>query len=211
MITFTTMTQAVEAFKPSIDHELVQELITKQIRIIAIRHGEALHNLGSLMNSSRSPGIHLTERGIQQVRNAAEKLRHEQIHYVYASPVYRTMQTAHYLTTSLGVPHLKVAVAEDLREQHFGIFEGRSYYEYVDFFDDPEDVYTKAAPEGESGEELYIRTKEFLRKVASAHEKETVVLVTHAFNCHHINYCLTGSDADLPNQAEFKIYSVQGE
>lgn len=197
----------VNSFKPSLVAGLPEKLKAKQLKIIAIRHGEATHNINSLMNSSRSPGIHLTERGLLQVKRAGERLSATKIDHVYVSPVYRTMQTAHHLSLAMEIPSFKLTVTEFLREQHFGIYEERSYYEYVNHFDDPEDVYSLGAPHGETGKELYERTRDFLLNIADTHSNETILFVTHAFNCHHINYCLTGNDADLPNQAEYKIYT----
>src|SRR5262245_5930096 len=79
-----------------------QELAKKQnIRLIVIRHGEAIHNLTSSMASSRSPGIYLTEKGIDQVKRAALSLKNEEIDHVYVSPLFRTLQTAQHLTTEL--------------------------------------------------------------------------------------------------------------
>src|SRR5581483_2168584 len=77
--------------EPFCDLALVEDMKAKNIRLIAIRHGEATHNLKHLMCSSRSPGVYLTKKGVDQIENAAQKLKDCKIKTIYVSSVYRTL------------------------------------------------------------------------------------------------------------------------
>ena len=90
----------------------------------------------------------------------------------------------------LKLPYNKVIVDDRLREQDVGIFENHTYLEYEAYFSSPEDRFILAAPQGESGSEVLARTQELLLKIAVDHPNETVLLVTHAYNCCHINLSL---------------------
>lgn len=203
----TLLTSKVLATEtPYYDQKLVNLLSTKKIRLVVMRHGEAVHNLARLMTSTKSPGIYLTAKGIDQVQGSANKLLTAKIDHIYVSPVYRTLQTAQIVGTSLQIPYQKIQVDERLREQFFGSFEDRTYEEYEAYFPSIENVYVHAVPEGESGIELFSRTHNFLHHIIRKHNNETLLLITHAYNCCQISYCLTGSYNDLPEKAEYKIY-----
>lgn len=205
LMTLSAFTFSYGATIPYQDQELVNKFNQQNIRLIVIRHGEAVHNLKDLMSSTRSPGVYLTEKGIGQVQHSATQLLAEKIEKIYASPVFRTLQTAQIVGKTLSIPYENMLVEERLREQFFGDFEGRTYHEYIAYFSSPEDVFIKAAPGGESGSESFARTQDFLWEIATNHQDETILLVTHAFNCSLISKCLTGSHYH-PQQAEYKVY-----
>lgn len=185
-------------------HDLLQE---RKISLIVIRHGEAMHNLRHLMSSTRSPGVYLTDKGIHQVRTAAEKLNQYKIDRIYVSPVYRTLQTAQILAMGVKVPAHQITIDARLREQFFGEYEERTFKEYGEYFSTVDEMYLEAAPGGESGREVFQRTRDFLVSLAANHYNETILVVTHGFNCCQISMCLSGAYDEVPGQAEFKVYS----
>src|ERR1700733_13930516 len=131
------LTTSLHANQPlAVDEEsqLVDLLQEQNLRLIVLRHGEATHNLKRLVIFSKSPGIHLTEKGIDQVKAAATSLKNETIDHVLVSPVYRTLQTAQFLTDELEIAHNHIEIDERLREQFFGEYEGRTYQEYTGYF-----------------------------------------------------------------------------
>lgn len=212
LMTLCALTPSIDSSTiPEQEQQLIDLLYQNKVRLITMRHGEALHNLGHLMTSIKSPGIYLTDKGISQVQQSAQNLSKEQIDRMYVSPVYRTMQTAQIVGNQLNLPYQKMVVEERLREQFFGIFEDRTYEEYDAYFSSPEEVFIYAAPGGEAGSELFARTRDLLLKIAVSHPNETVLLVTHAYNCCQISKCLTGSYQGLPEKAEYKIYDFSHE
>jgi broad specificity phosphatase PhoE len=85
-----------------------------------VRHGETVWN-----TEKRAQGWQdspLTERGIEQARRLAERLRPVRLDAIYASPSGRTMHTAAILR---GDRALVVTPCEELREIHMGDWEGR--------------------------------------------------------------------------------------
>jgi glucosyl-3-phosphoglycerate phosphatase len=203
---FAQVSEQIVHQAPFFDPALVEALQQNNIRLLVIRHGEAIHNLERLAISTLAPGIFLTEKGKQQVTDAALKLCNEKIDYMYISPVYRTLQTAEILGSELHIPHQKMIVDARLREQFFGSFENHKYLEYIAQFPNPNDVYIQGATDGESGTELFTRTHCFISDIASLYKDATVLIVTHAHNCCQINKCLTDSFEGIPMQAELKIY-----
>lgn len=189
--------------------EISSLMRNRQLRLIVIRHGEAIHNLSHLMTSSRSPGVYLTEKGIQQVLKAAHQFKDEIIDIIYVSPVFRTLQTAQLIGRELNVPFQKFIVDDQLREQYFGEYEERTYFEYKSLLSTFDEEFHGKAPGGESGKEVHARTVDFLHKIALDHHNETILIVTHCFNCCQIGKCLTGSYPTNWGQAEFKIYDFR--
>lgn len=191
------------------DQDLVNLLQKNNLRLIIMRHGQAVHNLGHLMSSSPSPGIYLTDKGIQQIKESSKKLQNENIALIYVSPIYRAMQTAQWLSMELKIPAQNILIDPRIKEQFFGSYEGLTFDAYEAYFPAPEDVYTGAVPGGESGKEVYARALEFLKSIAEKHHDQTILIVTHAFVFSQMNQALTGSFDDIPGQAEFKIYPPQ--
>jgi broad specificity phosphatase PhoE len=188
---------------------LIELIQSKNLRLIVIRHGEATHNLKRLVISSKSPGIHLTEKGIDQVKAAASRLQNEKIDYIYVSPVYRTLQTAQFLADGLAIDHSIIEIDENLREQYFGEYEGKTYQEYIGYFPEEKDHFYNAVPQGESGKEVALRTMKTLETIANSHSNKTILIVTHAFNCLHIGKLLTGEFPVMPMQAEYNVYDFR--
>jgi broad specificity phosphatase PhoE len=87
-----------------------------------VRHGESEANI--LRVISNRGWVHpLTEKGHQQARDLAEKLRKAGIIKIYTSPLQRAVQTAEILSKILGVEY---EITGALREFDCGIAEGRA-------------------------------------------------------------------------------------
>jgi len=160
------------------------------------------------MSSSPSPGIYLTEKGMNQVKEAAQKLQKENIQIIYVSPIYRAMQTAQLVSMELKIPAQNIMIDNQIREQYYGSYEERPWDDYEDFFPSPEDVYTGAIPGGESGCEVLVRTKDFLQSIISKHHDQTLLIVTHSFVYGQLHFALTG-EYDGIVQAGFRIYPLE--
>jgi broad specificity phosphatase PhoE len=92
------------------------------MKLYFVRHGESEANI--LRVISNRGWVHpLTEKGRQQARDLAEKLREAGIVKIYTSPLQRAVQTAEILAQTLGV-ELEITAA--LREFDCGIAEGRA-------------------------------------------------------------------------------------
>ena len=61
--------------------------------IIFLRHGQAENNTKKIL-AGRSPGVNLTETGIQQAEQTGKMLELLNVSKIYSSPIDRALQTA---------------------------------------------------------------------------------------------------------------------
>jgi len=147
--------------------------------ILLVRHGEndwvKKHRLAGWI-----PGVHLNEKGRQQAQAAADRLAHLPIKAVYSSPVTRCLETAEYLAR----PHqLQIVPLEDVGEVRYGQWEGKKIkklaknplWHAVQFF--PSRL---RFPEGEALREVQFRGIQALEKLSSQHQKDMIVVTSHA-------------------------------
>lgn len=88
-----------------------------------MRHGESKANKLELIGTDTG----LTQKGIKQVQETADKLGSERIEVVYSSPLIRAKQTAVICKNKLST-HL--FVDKRLQERNYGSMDGTYYKEY---------------------------------------------------------------------------------
>lgn len=191
------------------DENLVKQLQEARIRLIVMRHAEAVNSIENFIDSNPSPGIYLTDLGEQQGLQAAELLQAEEIDAVYVSPIYRCLQTSQLIAKNLNIPYSKIYVSHKLREQNFGFFNGSNYQEFSALFPGKNEMFTWPVPGGESGFEVFNRSRNLIWKIALNHTNATILIVTQAMNCCHINRSLTGSWGNFTQNCGYIIYDYQ--
>lgn len=136
--------------------------IMKNYRLSIFRHGLTKANLEGIYAGAGTDWP-LCEEGIDQLKDLREEYRYPSVEAVFTSPLLRCTQTAEIL-----FPGVKQYEVQDLREVHFGEFEGRAAAELIKDENyrkwvDPKTGYT---PEGgESGSAFAARTGEVLMKM----------------------------------------------
>jgi probable phosphoglycerate mutase len=153
--------------------------LTEATRIIAIRHGETLWNVGSRIQGQLD--IPLNPVGHQQARRLALALKDEPITAIYSSDLARASQTAQYLANELGLP---VMPEPALRERSFGDFQGKTFAEIEALLPLQAQSWRKRDPQfapagGESLLELTSRVVEAAARLAAQHPGELIALVAH--------------------------------
>ena len=147
--------------------------------IILVRHGEndwsKKHKLAGWL-----PGVHLNETGHRQAAALAQRLVALPIKAIYSSPLTRCVETAAYIadTHRLNVQHL-----EEIGEVHYGDWEGKKIkklarkplWQAVQFFPS-----RMRFPGGEALRDVQARAVGALEETAARHEKEMIVVVSHA-------------------------------
>ena len=90
-------------------------------RLHLVRHGE-VHNPGGVLYG-RLPHFHLSERGKQMAKLAADELKSSgrQIGYLVSSPLLRTQQSAEPISEVLGLD----AITDERLIEPYNVFEGR--------------------------------------------------------------------------------------
>lgn len=92
------------------------------MKLYFVRHGESEANTGHIISNRESP-FSLTERGREQARTLADRLKGIPFKTVFSSPVLRARETADILSKAF---HLTYQVTEALREYDCGILEDKS-------------------------------------------------------------------------------------
>lgn len=159
------------------------------------RHGETSWNYENKILGRTD--IPLNERGKEQARILAEKLKNVQIDVIIASPLSRALETAACIAETKG---LEVFTDERLMEIDFGIFEGmdRGNNEYQA----SKREYFKTYPSGESFLQLTGRICCCLELLKEKYPDKKVLLVSHGGVCRIIHnlFC------DMENE-EFVTYT----
>ena len=148
--------------------------------IIFLRHGQAKNNIERIL-TGRTPGIPLTEKGIDQAEKAAKFLEHMNISAIYSSPIERARHTAEIVGKHNS---LDVTIDDRLIELDMGKFTG---VPYDDIFTSHGNVFMKfyngeleIAHNGvETFSEVKKRILGIVDHVIENHPDQNVVLVTH--------------------------------
>lgn len=171
-------------------------------RYVAMRHGEATHNVQSIISSANPDDGHaLTEKGKEQVRAQAKKLKGKGVTKIITSPFARTRETAVLLAHELGLDVSVVTVDDRLRELNFGTLSGKSFSEFRAYEAEHMSTLEGALPNGESYQDAKNRFAEFLYETDAAHENETIVIVTHGMGLELLPSIVAGDDARTTRRA----------
>src|SRR2546427_12104492 len=120
-------------------------------RVFMVRHGATV--LSAEDRFAGATDVALSDEGREQTRRLADRLSHERIVAIYASPLGRTMETAQILA---GPHKLEVQTRDGFREINHGRWEQMTRREVEEKFPEEaaeweKDPYTFAPIGGESG------------------------------------------------------------
>ena len=164
-------------------------------RLFLVRHGAT--QLTAEDRFSGSVGVDLSDEGRRQAAFLADRLAHEKIAAIYASPLGRTFETAMIIAR----PHRPTPIERDgLREISHGRWEGltrlevetRYAEEYAAWESDP---FTFAPEAGESGVAVLARALPVVRDIVVRHAGQNVIVVSHKATLRLLLSSLLGFDA----------------
>ena len=148
------------------------------MKIYLVRHGETDWNQAGLLQGQTD--IALNAQGLEQAREAAERLKEVPFEMAFCSPLIRAKRTAE---TIIGDRKITLTTDERLRELNFGPWEGVDIRTIKDAASQPfTNPGSYIPPEGaESFAQLYKRSGEFVDQVLLPLEGiyETVLVVAH--------------------------------
>ena len=148
------------------------------MKIYLVRHGETDWNQAGLLQGQTD--IALNDQGLEQAREAAERLKEVPFEIAFCSPLIRAKRTAE---TIIGDRKITLIADERLRELNFGPWEGVDIRTIKDADSQPfTNPVSYVPPEGaESFAQLYKRSGEFVDQVLLPLEGtyETVLVVAH--------------------------------
>lgn len=147
--------------------------------ILAIRHGETAWNSDGRYQGQTD--VALNAAGRAQAARVAQALAGERIDAVYSSDLARAVQTAQALAEQSGVP---LRIAADLREQHFGVFQGLLAREIDERWPDDHGRWLRrepdfGPPEGETRREFSARCVGAVSRLAREHPGQVLAIVCH--------------------------------
>jgi 2,3-bisphosphoglycerate-dependent phosphoglycerate mutase len=148
--------------------------------IIFLRHGQAKNNIERVL-TGRTPGVPLTEKGIEQAEKAAKFLEHMNISAIYSSPIERAKHTAEIVGKHNS---LDVIIDDRLIELDMGKFTGVPYDEifsshgnvFMKFYNGELEIAHNGV---ETFSEVKKRVLGIVDHVIENHPDQNVVLVTH--------------------------------
>jgi probable phosphoglycerate mutase len=148
--------------------------------ILFVRHG-ATTTTGTVL-PGRAPGLHLSEGGLAQAEQLAERLKELSVKpsALYVSPLERTRETAAPIGKAL---RLRPIVERGLLECDFGLWTGKrlaTLARRAEWRSVQHTPSTFRFPEGESFVEMQLRMWETVTAIAKRHNHRTVVVVSHA-------------------------------
>jgi probable phosphoglycerate mutase len=166
----------------------------KATRIFLVRHGATV--LSAEDRFAGATDVELSDEGREQTRRLAERLAHESVAAVYASPLERARETAAILAAP---HHLDVQTREGLREISHGRWEMLTRREVEQRFPEEateweKDPYTFAPEGGESGLEVTARALPVLLDIVRGGFGKTVVVVSHKATIRLLLSSLLGFD-----------------
>ncbi|MBR6669149.1 MAG: histidine phosphatase family protein [Ruminococcus sp.] len=151
----------------------------KGYRISLIRHGLTKANEnGIYIGRTDYP---LSSKGESELCSKMEEYEYPKVHRVYSSPLRRCTETAEIL-----FPDTEMCIVEDITELNFGEFEGKSVDDLINREDYKEWLkggLEKRPPNGESMEELCVRTYKALNEIVMDMMNDGIThsaVITHA-------------------------------
>lgn len=148
-------------------------------KVIFIRHGQTEWNVTGRYQGQSD--VQLSEEGRQQAVKLAENFPVGKVDAIYASDLQRAMVTAETIAKKFD---LKVQAEPAFRELSFGDWEGLTYQQIVDKWEDAMANFLQhpdilEIPGGESFPQVQKRAVKRLDELIQKHDGQTIVVVAH--------------------------------
>jgi broad specificity phosphatase PhoE len=169
------------------------EILSPQLTLYLVRHGEAEHNVKQVLDSIVGDEVYaLTPRGREQITAVAEAIASDgAIDAILSSPMPRTRETAGLIAEKTGIE--KVLYDFRLRETDFGQWEGQPIQKFFEKYPTPE---TRIETDGTDGVESFLsqrdRCAEFLADLKEHYLGKRVVIVSHGDTLEQLHGLIIG-------------------
>ena len=169
------------------------EILSPQLTLYLVRHGEAEHNVKQVLDSIVGDEVYmLTPRGKEQITTVAEAIASDgAIDAILSSPMPRTRETAGLIAEKMGIS--KVLYDFRLRETDFGQWEGQPIQKFFEKYPTPE---ARIETDGMDGVESFLsqrdRCAEFLADLKEHYPGKRVVIVSHGDTLEQLHGLIVG-------------------
>jgi len=152
--------------------------------IYIFRHGQSEDNEKMIFSGWRDPK--LTQKGIDQALNLAEKLKDKKIDYLISSTQIRAVDTLKYaISLNENAKNLEIHTDERIRERSYGDLQGTSklelFLENEELCNEYRRSYSKRAQNGENLEDVIKRVREFIEELIPMVKEKNINV---AISCH---------------------------
>ncbi|RJP59661.1 MAG: histidine phosphatase family protein [Deltaproteobacteria bacterium] len=148
--------------------------------ILLVRHGETDWNKQQVFRGRID--VPLNSVGLEQARATGEALSNYRIDAIYSSPLSRAMETANAIGRSR--PCISIKEAEGFIDIDFGKWQGMPHdkvkEEYNELYNKwQREPHNVKMPDGESLDEVKLRSMGVLNDILARHENEIVAIASH--------------------------------
>lgn len=152
--------------------------------IYIFRHGQSEDNEKMIFSGWRDPK--LTQKGIDQALNLAEKLKDKKIDYLISSTQIRAIDTLKYaISLNENAKNLEIHTDERIRERSYGDLQGTSklelFLENEKLCNEYRRSYSKRTQNGENLEDVIKRVREFIEELIPMVKEKNINV---AISCH---------------------------
>ncbi len=169
---------------------------TKRNKYWAIRHGESINNAANTISTVYTNPHGLTEKGREEIKEAARALKKEKIDLIFSSDFVRTRETAEIIKKETSF-HGEINYDKRLREISVGEFEGKKLNEYLDFHGSSVDYFYKKPKGGEDLMDVRKRTMDFLFDIDQKYQNKNILIVSHEDTIYSLQSGSTGESPEV--------------
>jgi broad specificity phosphatase PhoE len=170
--------------------------------ILLVRHGQTDWNRDRRVQGWTD--VPLNDEGRRQARALAATLDGRPFAAVYSSDLARALETAHIVVAERQLP---VTPLEELREKHFGSWEGLTDAEVLSRFPD---AHVTGWGDGETTDEMAARVVAAVQRISDAHPGDDVLVVTHGGPIRAVLRHCGAEDGSIGNCAAVGVASRDG-
>ncbi|MEK7105757.1 MAG: class I tRNA ligase family protein, partial [Patescibacteria group bacterium] len=167
-----------------------------------MRHGEAESNItggfhGTVSSRAENPD-HLTEKGIDQVKAAVEKIKQEKLVFdiVLVSPFVRTTETLNILKEGVAIKDEQIIFEKRLGELDAGEFEGKPWDEYRDMFKNEKERFLNPIHGGESLLDVKRRIGDVFYELEEKYQDKKILVISHGAPIWMLHAVIEGFNID---------------
>lgn len=145
-----------------------------------LRHGQTIYQTKKKdWTYPRGPKVKvgLTQKGKNQIKAVAKKLKKSGIDLIYSSDFFRTRQTAKIVIKKLGIK--KIKFDKRLREVDLGIYQGGRKEDFRRDFPSGKTMFSKRPKKGESWKNVQKRVLSFLKELERKYKEKTILIIGH--------------------------------
>ena len=152
----------------------------RKVKFVFIHHGETKWNKeGKFQGQLDSP---LTEKGREQIKEAAEKLRDISFDSIITSDLGRALQSTEIIKNILGID--KIEKDKKVRERRMGVLQDKRIEEvrrlFPHLFNQEGKInFEKEIPQAETLEDFLKRVESFLEDLKLRSGEKNIIVVTH--------------------------------